>query len=158
MKSEEFIKEYEDIYDLHDRYINELEDRLRKLLNSARTTLGEFFISKGFKYKSIKKNHYYYDPKTKVGIRIESFDFVSLDYNNNSIRAEIVYKTKDKFLIGEKGVLFFFKNEKPEKVFNRFRKYMGKTEMKRMKAHFRLEYPQIMLIDDRAEKMKKIIS
>ena len=41
-------------------------------------------------------------------------------------------------------------------MYKRFRKYTGKTEIKRMKEFLRRKYPKEMLIDDRSEKIKSI--
>ena len=164
MKKEDFIKEYENIYQDNQIRIKELEKRLLNLLLSAQNSLGVYFLSKGFIHENNTKRKgnydqeikYYYDPKTKVGIKLETPIFIYLDSEYNSISASVVYKCKNKFLYSQKGVLFFFRKEEPENMYKRFRKYTGKTEIKRMKEFLRRKYPKEMLIDDRSEKIKSI--
>jgi hypothetical protein len=162
MKKEEFAEEFDRINELNQKYKNELEERLKNLLILAQLTLGEFFLSKGFIHESsitkffARTIDYYYDPKTKVGIKLETPFFTFLDNDYNSISISIVYKCKNKFLPGEKRVLFFFRKEEPENVYKRFKKYMGKTEMKKMKDILRRKYPKEMIISDRSEKINNI--
>jgi len=161
MKKENFIEEYCRIYDLHQKYENEIKDKLQNLLLSAQSELGNFFISKGFiHHKYTDKWHYiynyYYDPEIKVGILLKPYTFIHIDNDYNSIQALIVYKCKNKFLQGEKSILFFFKKEGPENAYKRFKKYIGKTEIRRMKNILRRKFPKEMLIDDRTEKIKTI--
>ena len=68
----------------------------------------------------------------------------------------MVYKYSQGYLDYNKGCLFFFKKETPEKAFNRFKKFKGNAELKRIKSYLRMMHPKEMLIADRAEKIRNI--
>lgn len=159
MKKEEIEKEIlkiqKDYYDYQDL----TKKRIFNFLNMVGEELGNYFISKGFIHviQQEKRNFdYYYDPKTKVGIRIEipSIDLTRIEYN--SLIISIVYKVGSIFLDYCKGICYYHRYEHPEKVFIRFKKYNGKAGTTRLREYLRNIYPKEMLLADRADRSQKI--
>ena len=163
MNKELFKIEYEKIVKDHISYQKIINDRYEHLLRSVVKDISDYFLSKGFVHQRIedenyimKERNYYYDPKTKIGVRIDIPLPIDIDFDYSTISLSIVYKVQENFLDYQKKVMFLFKREEPEEAFSRFKKYNGKTELERMKDFLRRYYPQEMLIADRNEKLKNI--
>ena len=137
-----------------DQYQKEL-DRLREKYTKYRKKISSK-IRPGKKKPKIEK--YYYDPKTRVGIKIQYPSYIEVISDYNVISLQVHYKIGDRFFgYDNKGLNFFFKKEDPEKVFMRFKKkFNGNAERKRIKEYLRLYYPKEMLIDDRADKINEL--
>jgi len=161
MNKEQFRKELDDIYQDLDKYQNNTIIKIEKILNLACKEISNYFLRKGFIFESYQNKKinidYFYDPVTKIGFSM-TIPSVYLGSDYNSISLDIVYKTNSKFLEYNKSILFLFKREDPEKVYNRFKKFIGKAEITRMKKYLRLNYQKDMLISDRGEKIKNITS
>jgi len=106
--------------------------------------------------KVYPNREYYYDTKTHIGIMYEVPDYIDLTAEYNSIPLSIVYKAQNKFLSHHKQVYYFYKKETPEKVFIRFKKFLGKAESTRMKEYLKMNYSKEILAGERALKIKNI--
>ena len=74
------------IYDDYKSFQLESEKKVIKLLTLAGEEVGNYFISKGFIKQVNGDNNYYYDQKTKVGIKIELPHYIDLNTTYGSIR------------------------------------------------------------------------
>lgn len=152
----EYLTELENIDRDWVKYQCDIIDRTTMCLNAACEDLGSFFLTKGLLLIETDNNKYYYDPKSKVGIKPEYDKHVYLDTEYNSISAKIIYKTKSGILEYNKKIYYKFKDEEPEHVFNRFLNYTKNSPLYNMKQYLRREYPYEMRISDRFEKIKNL--
>lgn len=161
MSKETFEKTMKKIYKDYKSFQKETEQKITDTLILAGKELGDYFLSKGFVHvvknkKDKLDRNFYYDPKTKIGIKVEIPEYIDLEAEYNSIGLSIVYKVGADFLFYNRQVYYFYKNEDPEKTFKRFKKFNGKAESTRMKNYLREMFPKEMLVADRNEKLKNI--
>jgi hypothetical protein len=161
MDRNEFKKRYNQITRDYYSHQKDISCKIRNLLALVGKEIGDFFLSKGFIYHNHEKighgtGDYYYDPVTKIGFLLKIPKNIDIDMDYNYISLLIVYKTQNNFLHYNKCVYFRYKKEDVEMVYLRFKKYLGKTEINRIKESMRQSYPKEMLIVDRNEKLKKV--
>ena len=131
MEKDQYQKELDRLREKYTKYRKKISSKIRGVLEVASLEVEEYFLSQGFIYetkewpgkKKPKIEKYYYDPKTRVGIKIQYPSYIEVISDYNVISLQVHYKIGDRFFgYDNKGLNFFFKKEDPEKVFMRFKK------------------------------------
>lgn len=167
MYKDKFDKDFDEIIGDFQSFRYKTEIKILNFLNSVGEHIGSYFLQKGFIHTSLKsdnsileelgiKDNFYYDPKTKIGIKIQLPSYIDVDCSYNSLPLEIVYKVGHKFISYNRTVMYSYKYEESDAAFKRFKKYNGKAESTRMVVYLKELYPKEILMEERSQKIKNL--
>lgn len=163
MKKEQYNQELDKIYSEFNLQREIAINKVKNIYDLVHQDIANIFLSNGY----VLEKHptpdlgifYYYNPQTNFGVKIQIPIYIDLEGSNSILSLSIVYRVNEFFLDPNyKQIYFYFKKEEPKDVFNRFKKAIGKTVMKKILDILRKYHPDKMLIDDRRKKLKNLNS